>query len=59
MLNYLLRRLLRSFVTLWLVVTLVFVVLRISGDPARAMLPDDASLSAKEYGLNKTCKLCI
>ncbi len=36
-------RLGRAFVTLWLVVTIVFVVLRFSGDPVRLLLPSDAS----------------
>lgn len=36
-------RLLRGLVTLWLVVTTVFVVLRLSGDPAQAMLSDEAT----------------
>lgn len=58
MLTYVIRRLLRSFITLWLVVTLVFIVLRISGDPARAMLPDDASPAMitafnQQYGLDQ------
>jgi peptide/nickel transport system permease protein len=34
---------LRGVITLWLVVTAVFVVLRLSGDPVEAMLPDDAT----------------
>ena len=36
-------RLGRALVTLWLVVTVVFVVLRFSGDPVRLLLPSDAS----------------
>lgn len=36
-------RLARAVVTLWLVVTVVFVVLRFSGDPVRLLLPSDAS----------------
>ena len=36
-------RLARAAVTLWLVVTVVFVVLRFSGDPVRLLLPSDAS----------------
>jgi peptide/nickel transport system permease protein len=43
MARYTLRRLLRGFLTMWLVVTVVFVALRLSGDPAKAMLSDDAS----------------
>ena len=36
-------RLGRALVTLWLVVTVVFVVLRFSGDPVGLLLPSDAS----------------
>ena len=36
-------RLGRAVVTLWLVVTVVFVVLRFSGDPVSLLLPSDAS----------------
>lgn len=36
-------RLGRAVVTLWLVLTVVFVVLRFSGDPVRLLLPSDAS----------------
>jgi peptide/nickel transport system permease protein len=42
-LKFTVRRLLRSFLTLWLVVTAVFIALRVTGDPAQAMLPDDAT----------------
>lgn len=35
-------KLLRAAVTLWLVVTVVFVILRVSGDPTYVLLPDDA-----------------
>jgi len=43
MLRYLAVRALRGAATLWLVVTVVFVGLRLDGGPARALLPDDAS----------------
>jgi ABC-type dipeptide/oligopeptide/nickel transport system permease component len=36
------RRLLRALVALWLVSTVVFVVMRLSGDPAPLLLPPDA-----------------
>lgn len=39
----LIPRLGRAVVTLWLVLTVVFVVLRFSGDPVRLLLPSDAS----------------
>lgn len=41
MTRYLLRRLLRMVITAWLVVTFVFVVLRVSGDPIEALVPAD------------------
>ena len=41
--HILVPRLGRAFVTLWLVLTVVFVVLRFSGDPVRLLLPSDAS----------------
>lgn len=58
MLNYLVRRLLRGILTLWLVVSMVFVVLRLTGDPAQALLPDDATQPQidafnQRYGLDK------
>ncbi|MGD9893062.1 MAG: ABC transporter permease [Dehalococcoidia bacterium] len=43
MLKFFVRRLLRSILTLLLVVTAVFIALRVTGDPAQAMLPDDAT----------------
>jgi peptide/nickel transport system permease protein len=33
---------------MWLVMTAVFVVLRLSGDPTEAMLPDDATIEQIE-----------
>jgi peptide/nickel transport system permease protein len=38
---FLLRRALRAVLTLWVVVTFTFVVLRVTGDPALSLLPDD------------------
>lgn len=35
-------KLLRALMTLWIVVTFVFVILRTSGDPTYVLLPDDA-----------------
>ncbi|QIE57927.1 ABC transporter permease [Pikeienuella piscinae] len=42
MLRALLKKIARSILTLWLVVTFAFVVLRLSGDPALAVLSDQA-----------------
>jgi ABC-type dipeptide/oligopeptide/nickel transport system permease component len=43
--TFLLRRLLRAIVALWGVVTIVFVLMRLSGDPVPLMLPPDAPRS--------------
>lgn len=40
---YVLRRAIRGVFTLWLVVTIVFVALRLSGDPATLLLSDSAT----------------
>lgn len=41
--TYFLSKTARAIITMILVVTFVFVVLRMTGDPAQAMLPDDAT----------------
>ena len=43
--TFLARRLARALVALWLVSTVVFVVMRLSGDPAPLLLPPDAPRS--------------
>lgn len=43
LLRYLLERLFRAALTIWLVVTLVFFGIRLSGDPAQMMLGDSAT----------------
>jgi len=53
------RRLLRAVVALWLVSTVVFVVMRLSGDPVPLLLPSDALLSEiarvrAELGLDRS-----
>ncbi len=58
MTGYAVRRLLRGLLTLWLVVSFVFVVLRLSGDPAYSILPPDSPPEAFEsfrrtWGLDK------
>ena len=42
MLQFLSRRVLRAVVALWGIVTIVFIVMRLSGDPVPLMLPPDA-----------------
>src|SRR5919206_4271967 len=51
-------RLARAFVALWLVSTVVFVVMRLSGDPVPLLLPPDAPTSEihrvrRELGLDR------
>lgn len=53
------RRALRSVLTLWLVVTVVFVVLRLSGDPVALLLPDASppeqrAALRRELGLDRS-----
>ena len=57
MARFIIGRAARGIVTLWIVVTCVFVVLRLSGDPAQAMLGPEATPEALaafrlRYGLN-------
>lgn len=52
------RKMLRALLTLFLVVTFVFLVLRITGDPVSAMMPDDTDPAVLEqmredWGLNR------
>lgn len=52
-------RLIRAAVTIWLVVTAVFVILRLSGDPVRLLLPRTATTEAiedlrRELGLDRS-----
>jgi peptide/nickel transport system permease protein len=57
-LSFLGTRLARAFVALWLVSTVVFVVMRLSGDPVPLLLPPDAPTSEiervrKDLGLDR------
>jgi peptide/nickel transport system permease protein len=45
MLQFLTRRILRAIVCLWGIVTIVFITMRLSGDPVPLMLPPDAPTS--------------
>lgn len=40
---------LRAVITMWLVVTFVFFVLRLSGDPTMILLPDDIDEATREF----------
>jgi peptide/nickel transport system permease protein len=58
MMRFTFRRLIRGLLTLWVVVTLVFFGLRLSGDPVFLMLGDEASPEAvsalrEQLGLNE------
>ncbi|MDQ7249322.1 ABC transporter permease [Dongia sedimenti] len=58
-LRFLAGKVLRALLTLWLAVTFVFIVLRMSGDPVQRLLPDDAPLSVIEayrarWGLDRS-----
>ena len=41
MFSFLLRKFFRGILTLFLVVSFTFIILRVSGDPAEILLPDD------------------
>lgn len=56
--RFALIRLARALVTIWAVVTIVFVVLRATGDPVYALVPDDATpevvaLYRERWGLDR------
>lgn len=48
-LRFALIKTLRAVFTLWLVVTFVFIVLRITGDPTEQLLPDDIDPAIRDY----------
>jgi peptide/nickel transport system permease protein len=48
LLSFLVPKLLRALVAVWLVTTVVFVVMRLSGDPVPLLLPPDAPTSEME-----------
>lgn len=48
-LRFIATKVLRAIITLWMVVTFIFIILRISGDPTDTMLPDDADAEMIEY----------
>ena len=57
-LRFVTTKVLRSAITLWMVVTFIFIVLRLSGDPIDMLLPDDADAEMinyymKEWGLDR------
>ncbi|HWU37723.1 MAG TPA: hypothetical protein VN203_08695, partial [Candidatus Acidoferrum sp.] len=46
--RFLTYRLLRMLVAMWSVVTVVFIVMRLSGDPVPLLLPPDAPIAEME-----------
>jgi peptide/nickel transport system permease protein len=59
LLGFLVPKLLRALVAVWLVTTVVFVVMRLSGDPVPLLLPPDAPTSEifrvrRELGLDRS-----
>lgn len=53
MANFLVRRTLRSLLTLWIVVTLVFLAFRLAGDPLTILLPEDAPEQTRTFYIEK------
>ncbi len=47
--TYMLWKVLRAILTMWLVVTFVFFVLRLTGDPVAQLLPDDIDQNTIDY----------
>ena len=43
MIRFLAKRLVKAVLTIWFILTLVFVFTRLSGDPTDWILPDDAT----------------
>lgn len=57
--RFLLRRFGRAVFTLWAVMTFAFVVLRVTGDPVRSLLPDNVTLEVvaayrERWGLDRS-----
>lgn len=58
MLKFIVKRVIKAVLTIWFILTLVFIFTRVSGDPTLWLLPDDASAQVREelresLGLNK------
>lgn len=49
MLRFSVIKILRAIVTMWLVMTFVFIVLRATGDPVEQLLPDDAEPAVLDF----------
>ncbi|MCL2008058.1 MAG: ABC transporter permease [Treponema sp.] len=46
--NFIIKRIFKGIVTIWFIWSLVFVMVRISGDPVEWMLPDNASVAVAD-----------
>ncbi len=53
MIEFMVRRALRSLLTLWVVLTLVFFAFRVAGDPLSVLLPDDTPQAIRDYYIEK------
>lgn len=58
MLKFIVKRVIKAVLTIWFILTLVFIFTRVSGDPTLWLLPDDASAQVRDelresLGLNK------
>ena len=52
-LRYVAIKVLRAIITLWMVVTFIFIVLRVSGDPIDTLLPDDSDAETIAYYMHE------
>jgi len=53
MIRFLIRRSLRTLLTLWIVVTLVFLAFRLAGDPLTVLLPEDSPQTVRDFYIEK------
>ncbi len=51
--RYVAIKVLRAIITLWMVVSFIFIVLRVSGDPIDTLLPDDADAETIAYYMHE------
>lgn len=51
--EFIIQRVLRSLLTLWIVVTLVFFALRMAGDPLSVLLPEDTPQVVRDFYIEK------
>ena len=51
--GFIVRRTLRSILTLWIVVSIVFLAFRLAGDPLSVLLPEDTPQVVREFYIDK------